>query len=54
MAAKMKLWIYFMKVIAKHYILWRLTWTKAKNVNKLELIPDFSSARQKRDVSTGP
>ena len=34
----MELWIYFMEVDAKCYILWRLTWNKTKFVNKLSRV----------------
>ena len=38
MAVDMKLWIYFMWVDAKCYILWHLTWNKTKVVNKLSRV----------------
>ena len=46
MTVDMKVWIYFMYIDAKCYILWRLTWNKTKVVNKLSRVPstDWKSA----------
>ena len=49
MAVHMKVWIYFMQVDAKCYILWRLTWNKTKVVNKFSRVrsTDWKSALKK-------